>query len=167
VSTAVPLETCETINYSWGFNINDKGYKSVRTLIQYLVKAAGHNANFLLNVGPQADGKIQQEFVDSLKMVGEWLQKNGESIYGTRGGVMPTQEWGTVVSKDKKLFVHILNKPSQDFILLPKIDQKVQSIQLFSSKQPLKWKQQAEGVFVYLNGISIDNVDEIVEVTLK
>ena len=97
------LETCETINNSWGFNINDKSYKSVKTIIQYLVKAAGHNANFLLNVGPQADGNIQQEFIDTLKKVGEWLQQNGESIYGTRGNVIAAQELGNRYCERKKI----------------------------------------------------------------
>jgi alpha-L-fucosidase len=167
VSNEVPLETCETINNSWGFNINDKSYKSVKTIIQYIVKAAGHNTNFLLNVGPQADGKIQQEFADTLKKVGDWLQANGESIYGTRGNIIATQDWGTVTAKDKKLFIHLLKSPSQDFILLPRLTQKVSAVQLYSSKQSLKWKQQAEGIFIYLEGQTINDIDEIIEVTLK
>ena len=166
VNTNVPLETCETINSAWGFNINDKNYKSVKTIIQYLVKAAGHNANFLLNVGPQADGKIQQEFVDTLKMVGSWLQKNGETIYGTRGNVIRQQEWGTVTAKDKNLFVHILKNPGEDFILLPKINQKVKAVQWYSSKQALKWKQQPEGIFIYLQGSPKDEVDQIIKIDL-
>ncbi|MBA2647114.1 MAG: alpha-L-fucosidase, partial [Pyrinomonadaceae bacterium] len=55
----LPLETCETMNNSWGFNINDRKYKSTHEMIHYLVRAAGHNANFLLNVGPMPNGKIQ------------------------------------------------------------------------------------------------------------
>jgi alpha-L-fucosidase len=167
VNTGVPLETCETINGSWGFNINDKSYKSSKAIIQYLVKAAGHNANFLLNVGPQADGKIQQEFTDTLKKVGDWLQKNGESIYGTRGNIIPAQDWGTATAKGKKIFIHLLQQPSEDFILLLKITQKVASIQLMTSGQTLKWKQQPEGIFVYLNDISLDQIDEIILVNLK
>jgi len=164
VNMNVPLETCETINTSWGFNINDKNYKSVTTIIQYLVKAAGHNANFLLNVGPQADGKIQQEFVDTLKKVGEWLQKNGETIYGTRGNVIPQQDWGTVTAKGNNLFVHLLKAPSEDFILLPKVPQKVKSVQWYSSKQSLKWKQLPEGIFIYLDNSAMDETDKIIKV---
>lgn len=167
ISNAVPLETCETINGSWGFNINDKSYKSVKAIVQYLVKAAGHNANFLLNVGPQADGKIQQEFADTLKKVGEWLQQNGESIYGTRGNIISSQPWGTVTAKGKKLFVHILQQPGTDFILLPRITQKVSLVKPLHSQQILKWKQQPEGIFVYMDGISINDTDEIIEITLE
>jgi len=167
ISAEVPLETCETINNSWGFNINDKSYKSVKGIIHYLVKAAGHNANFLLNVGPQADGKIQQEFIDTLTKVGEWMQKNGESIYGTRGNIIPVQDWGCVTAKDKKLYVHILKTPSQNFVLVPGIKQKIGDVRSFSSGHLLKWKQLEEGVFIYINPASLNETDEIIEVRLK
>jgi alpha-L-fucosidase len=67
----LPLETCETMNHSWGFNLQDNNYKSSKELIHYLVRAAGYNANFLLNVGPMPNGKIQQECIDTLKIIGE------------------------------------------------------------------------------------------------
>lgn len=167
VSTALPLETCETINQSWGFNITDKEYKTVQTLIRYLVRAAGHNANFLLNVGPQADGQIQPEFVDTLRKIGEWLQQNGETIYGTRGNIIAAQDWGTVTAKEKKLFVHILNPPSGDFIFLPGITQKIAAARSYASQQPLKWKQQPEGVFIYLDNSAFNGIDQIVQVDIK
>ena len=71
----LPLETCETLNQHWGYNWSDKGFKSVRELIHYLVKAAGNNANFLLNVGPRPDGGIQDEFKERLAAMGDWLEK--------------------------------------------------------------------------------------------
>ena len=75
----LPLETCETINGSWGYNITDNNYKTVKDIIHYLVNAAGLNTNLLLNVGPMANGKIQPEFTDTLKAVGNWLRQFGES----------------------------------------------------------------------------------------
>ncbi|MET0392542.1 MAG: alpha-L-fucosidase [Chitinophagaceae bacterium] len=167
VSTDLPLETCETINYSWGYNINDKGYKSVATLIQYLVKAAGHDANFLLNVGPQPDGNIQPEFIDTLQQIGQWLQKNGETIYGTRGNIIPAQDWGTVTASGKKLFVHLLKTPAGDFLFLPGITQKIAAVKGYASGQPLKWKQQPEGLFIYLDGAAWNGPDEILQADLK
>jgi alpha-L-fucosidase len=61
-SQRLPLETCETINNSWGFNITDTTYKSTKQLIDYLVKANGYGANFLLNIGPMQNGAVQPEF---------------------------------------------------------------------------------------------------------
>ena len=81
----LPLETCETINNSWGYNIKDDQYKSVESIIHYIVKAAGYNSNFLLNIGPMPNGAIQKEFTDTLKQVGSWMKTYGEAIYGTRG----------------------------------------------------------------------------------
>ncbi len=98
VST-LPLETCETINDSWGFNITDRNYKSNKALIHYLVKAAGHNANFLLNIGPMPNGVIQPEFTDRLNAMGQWLKQYGETIYGTKGGFIAPQDWGAVTEK--------------------------------------------------------------------
>ena len=77
----LPLETCETMNNSWGYNKTDHKFKSTKQLLHYLIKAAGMNANFLLNVGPMPNGRIQPEFVERLHEIGKWLQKNGESIY--------------------------------------------------------------------------------------
>jgi alpha-L-fucosidase len=107
----LPLETCETINKSWGYNKNDEKFKSTPDLIRYLVKAAGMNANFLLNVGPTPSGKIQPEFVTRLKEMGEWLKKNGESIYATHGGPIAPQPWGvtTKAKKGDKVYVHVLD----------------------------------------------------------
>jgi alpha-L-fucosidase len=105
----LPLETCETISGAWGFNIYDRRYKSTRDLVQYLVRAAGYGANFLLNVGPMPNGKIQPEFVERLEQMGAWLTKNGDSIYGTRGGPVAPQTWGVTTQKDGKIYVHVLN----------------------------------------------------------
>jgi alpha-L-fucosidase len=107
----LPLETCETINGAWGYNKNDKRFKSTKDLIHYLVKAAGMNANFLLNVGPMPNGKIQPEFALRLREMGRWLKKNGESIYGTRGGPVPPQKWGVTTRSRKgdKVYVHVLD----------------------------------------------------------
>ncbi len=116
---SLPLETCETINNSWGYNSKDKRFKSTKELIHYLVRAAGHNANFLLNVGPRPDGTIQPEFVERLKEVGAWLARNGESIYQTRRGPIPPRDWGATTRKGDKVYLHLL-KLEDEVIALPK-----------------------------------------------
>src|SRR5260370_42628875 len=113
------------MNDSWGFNISDRNYKSTRQLIQYLVNAAGRNANFLLNIGPMHNGKIQPEFTDTLLNMGRWLQQNGRSIYGTRGSILGPQTWGVVTAKEKSVFVHILKQPSAAYIVINAIKGKV------------------------------------------
>jgi len=105
----LPLESCDTMNKSWGYNKSDKQYKSVKDLVHFLAKAAGHNSNFLLNVGPMPNGKIQPEFVQRLQGMGDWLKLNGESIYGTRGGPLPPRSWGSMTQKPGKIYLHILD----------------------------------------------------------
>ena len=132
-----------------------------------MVKAAAHNANFLLNVGPMPDGTIQQEFTDTLKIIGNWMQKNGESIYGTRGGKMHEQPWGVVTAKEKTWFVHLLHTPLQPYIFIPDIKDKVAKALLFSNKTELHFKQVPEGVFIYTSSLVLDDVDTIIEIQLK
>ena len=159
----LPLETCETINYSWGFNINDNNYKSAKQIIHYLVNAAGRNANFLLNVGPMPNGKIQPEFVDTLNKVGEWMKKYGETIYDTRGSVVAPQPWGVVTQKGNVLYAHIISGLKEQYFFIPGVKQKISKVNLFGSSGQIKFKQQAEGLFVYLPNITLDDIDTIIQ----
>jgi alpha-L-fucosidase len=162
----LPLETCETINNSWGFNITDRSFKSSKQIIHYLVNAAGRNANFLLNIGPMPNGKIQSEFTDTLAIVGNWIQKNGESIYGTRGSSVPPQPWGVVTVKNKTMYAHITSPQGGPYIFIPQVKEKVNKAVLLSNGSTIKFKQQPEGVFIYTTGLAIDPNDTIIKLTV-
>jgi alpha-L-fucosidase len=110
----LPLETCDTINRSWGYNADDKKYKSVRQLVHYLVRAAGRNANFLLNVGPRPDGTIDPEAVRRLEEIGAWMSQYGNTIRGTRGGPTGPQSWGTSTQTADAVYLHILDRSAAD-----------------------------------------------------
>jgi alpha-L-fucosidase len=161
--STLPLETCETMNDSWGYNITDRKYKSVPALIHYMVNAAAHDANFLLNVGPMPTGKIQQEFMDTLAVMGKWMQKNSSSIYGTRGNIIPPQDWGVVTGKDKTLYIHILKSTGLPYVFIPGLKATILSAQQLVGGKKVRFQQQAEGVFVYLEGISTDSIDTIIQ----
>ncbi len=115
----LPLETCDTMNGSWGYNRDDLNFKSHRQLIEYLVRAAGRDANLLLNVGPTPEGTIQPEFRERLEGMGRWLERFGESIYGTRVGPMPEQTWGVSTQKGWTVYVHLLDPGVPERIELP------------------------------------------------
>lgn len=132
--SALPLETCETLNKHWGYNWSDKEFKSVRELIHYLVKAAGNNANFLLNVGPRPDGTIQEEFRERLAAMGDWLETNGESVYGTRGGPVPPRSWGVTTHTGNAVYLHVLSE-TDELIALPDLGRKVKTITTLDGKE--------------------------------
>ncbi|MEO8765305.1 MAG: alpha-L-fucosidase [Ginsengibacter sp.] len=167
VSKSLPLETCETMNNNWGFTINDQNYKTIKDLIHYLVNGAGRNGNFLLNVGPMPNGKVQPEFKDTLAGIGAWLAKYGESIYGTRGNVIPPQPWGTVTSKGKFLYVHLLNRIPDGPVFLPGIQQKIVKAATLEGDKNIKFKQQAEGIFIYPGNMATDGIDAIIKLEAK
>jgi alpha-L-fucosidase len=157
---ALPLETCDTINRSWGYNAADHRFKSTRELIQYLVRAAGYNANFLLNVGPMPNGKIQPEFVERLKEMGAWLRRYGESVYGTRGGPVSPRPWGVTTQKPGFVYVHVLDWPDEA-LAIPKIPA-LKSAKLLASGAPVPITQVPGGMVLHLPRDGRDPVDTVV-----
>ena len=119
VISRLPLETADTINGSWGYNESDNDYKSSKALVHYLVRAAGNNANLLLNVGPTPQGTIQPALQKRLRQMGDWLGQYGEAIYGTRGGPMPEQAWGVSTQKGWTVYVHVLDPEAPETLALP------------------------------------------------
>ena len=162
----LPRETCETINNNWGFNLKDNRTKSRKDLIQYLVKSAGYNANFLLNVGPMPNGKVQPEHIDVLKQMGDWMKVNGETIYGTRGGPLTARNWGVTTQKGNKIYVHILNWQDET-LTLPKLGKKVISAKMFSDKSIVRFQENDYGLSLMVPKSKMDEVDTIVELEVK
>jgi len=158
----LPLETCDTINNSWGYNKTDKRFKSAKQLIQYLVMTAGYNANFLLNVGPRPNGKIQPEVVRRLEEIGKWMSLNGETIYGTRGGSMPPRKWGVTTKKDDKVYVHIFKVPEDGKVTLPNTSKlKVKSAKLFKDGSKIAFRKKGD-IVLHIPETCIDKIDTIV-----
>lgn len=159
---ALPLETCETMNGSWGFNITDRNYKSTKQIIDLLVNAAGRNANLLLNVGPMPNGEIQPEFTDTLAKVGDWLKQNGNTIYGTRGKIIPPQQWGVVTGKNNMVYVHLLKKITDPSVLLPDYHAKIKNASLINNGKKIKYTDAKEGTYIYVDATDQNDMDTIV-----
>ena len=160
----LPLETCQTMNGKWGYVLRDQNYKSVETLIRYLVSTAAKGANLLLNVGPQPNGELPAAAVERLQRMGEWLKENGETIYGTEAGDIEAQEWGVTTRKGEKLFIHIFNLQEKE-LTLP-LDCKVKRAYTFADKTPVKYKKTQEGVKLIFDTIP-SGVDYIVELITR
>lgn len=166
ISNQLPLETAETMNNAWGFNIGDAHYKSTRQLIQYLVRAAGHNANFLLNVGPMPNGKIQPEFQTRLREIGEWLSRYGESIYGTRGGPIAPRPWGVTTAKGNKVYIHILDW-QDDSLALPPLPGRVTAAHFLKDGSRAEVSQGNDGLVLRIPASAHDDLDTIAVLELS
>lgn len=112
-------ETPATLNDTWGFKTNDQNWKSVECLLDLLVNCASKGVNYLLNVGPTAEGVIPQPSVDRLKEIGAWLDRNGEAIYSTTASPFPVDpDWGRITTKGNTLYLMIKTWPKGKLHLL-------------------------------------------------
>ena len=109
--TGLPWESCMTMNDTWGYKSYDFNWKSSKTLIRYLIDAVSKDGNFLLNVGPKADGLIPQASVEVLKEIGAWMKVNSEAIYCASGCPIRQPQWGRFTKKPGKLYAHIFDWP--------------------------------------------------------
>lgn len=162
----LPKETCETINQSWGFNLKDDHHKSVQELVQYLVKAAGYDANFLLNIGPMPNGQIQPEHVERLQKVGAWLTRNGETIYGTHGGPLTARDWGVTTQKGDKVFVHIL-RWTDNVLTIPSWGKKVKAAKVYGTTTSVKFAENEYGITLQVPPAGRQEFDTIIELQMK
>ena len=162
--SSLPLETCETMNGMWGYKITDQNYKSTTTLIHYLVNAAGKNANLLMKIGPQPNGELPAVALQRLKEVGEWMKQYGETIYGTRGGLVAPHHWGVTTQKGNTLYVHILNYADKE-LALPLQGRKVKKAVVYKDKSPVRFLRSRDGVVLQLSEVP-SGPDYIIELTL-
>jgi alpha-L-fucosidase len=116
--------------WAWG-GAND-GVKSVATCLGMLVRGAGGDGNILLNVGPRPDGVIDPAQVNVLKQIGEWLAKNGEAIYGTRGGPFKPADYGASTRKGQTIYVQVFKWPETGALKLPNVSAKLVNARLLS-----------------------------------
>ena len=165
VSTGLPLETCQTMGASWGYDIHDDEYKSAEELIHYLVNAAGRGGNLLLNIGPGPDGKLPEQAVDRLESIGKWMDEFGLTIYRTQRGDIPPRDWGATTRKGDRLYIHILDL-QDDSLFLPLKDCKITAAQCVNDGKRLKFIQDKDGVLLKLGTVP-DETDFIVELVLK
>jgi alpha-L-fucosidase len=162
----LPLEVCETINGSWGFNLKDRKHKSEKELIQYLINAAGYGSNLLLNVGPMPNGEIQDEHINSLKKIGLWVKENGETIYGTRKGPSEPNDQFITTKKQNKIYIHVLDS-SIESLEIKTFGEKIKSLIYFNSKKKVKYVNKYNKLRIDLEKSEMNDIDTILELTIK
>jgi alpha-L-fucosidase len=131
-----PWESCMTVSahnaWAWG-GAND-GVKSVAACLGMLVRGVGGDGNILLNVGPRPDGVIDPAQANVLKQVGDWLAKNGEAIYGTRGGPFKPGNYGASTRKGQTIYVQVFKWPQTGALKLPNVAAKLLNARLLNAR---------------------------------
>lgn len=156
-----PLEVCMTINDHWGYSANDHNHKSTRNLVHILTRSASAGANYLLNVGPTAEGEILPIQAERLRGVGSWLQTNGESIYGTRAGVIAPTAHTVSTRKGDTHYVHMLDHIS-DSVTLVDVPESVTQARLLRSGEAVRMERHDGKVTLTVPEAHRDSINTVV-----
>jgi alpha-L-fucosidase len=158
-----PWETCMTICQQWAWKPDDQ-LKSLSECVHALVRSAGGDGNFLLNVGPMPDGRIEPRQVERLREIGAWLARFGESIYDTRGGPYIGNEQLACTSRGRDVYLHLLKWPGS-VVRLPALPAKIVAAAAVGGGT-VKVSQTDAGVEVDISTASRDEIDTIVKFEL-
>jgi alpha-L-fucosidase len=159
-------ETCMTMNTSWGYKHYDDNWKSTETLIRNLTDAASKGGNYLLNVGPTAEGEIPQPSIERLEGIGKWMKVNSESIYETTASPFFKLLWGRCTQKTMnggtKLYLHVFDWPKNNELVVPGLKNKVKKAYLLANNQNLNVSSNSNGVVVDIPNNAPDPINTVV-----
>lgn len=175
VGEPVPWEACITLNNNWGYHAQDKAYKTPRQVVRALVECVSKNGNLLLNVGPDAEGEIPSESLEILSTVGEWMRRNGDSIYGCGIAELDKPEWGRYTQRGNKLYAHVFDRGIGP-IYFQGLKGRIKKARLLADGSELKvetpWMAEnysdvGSGAFINLSGGGLpDELDTVIELEL-
>ncbi len=166
-ATGIPnhdWEACMTMNKTWGFKKNDHNWKSKKDLIQKLIDIASKGGNFLLNVGPTAEGLIPQPSVERLAAMGRWMKVNSESIYGTTAGVFRYLPWGRCTRKGNRLYLHVFDWPTDGKLTVPGLISRPRRAYLRAdnSRKSLTTKRMGDDLVINVPAAAPDSIAGVV-----
>lgn len=164
-------ETCMTMNETWGYKSYANNWKSTETLVRNLVDIASKGGNYLLNVGPKADGTFPQESVDLLKNVGAWMKVNGEAVYGTSASPFGLFPWGRCTKKpngkNTTLYFSVFEWPKDGKLQIPGFKGEIISARLLESGKKLKTSTTSEGLTISIPANGTNPVATVIKVEVK
>lgn len=162
-------ETCMTMNDTWGYKSYDTNWKSSKTLIRNLTEIVSKGGNFLLNVGPTAEGEIPQASIERLAAMGKWLHVNKESIYGSTASPFPYLSYGRCTRKGQKLYLHVFDYPSNGSLGVPMTNKITKAYLLADPMKPLfvTIRKENKHSVIHLPKKVPDSINTVVVVEFK
>ena len=160
-------ETCMTMNGNWGYNAYDNNWTSTTELIHKLIEIASKGGNLLLNVGPNKYGEIPGVCQTSLKEVGNWLKINGEAIYGANESPFPFVSWGRATSKGQTIYLHIIDWPKNQQLIVPLGNKITKAWLLESPKTALKVRAEKGKSVILLPDYAPDKIASVVAIQIE
>jgi alpha-L-fucosidase len=166
-------ETCMTMNDTWGFKSYDTNWKSTKTLVHNLIDIASKGGNYLLNIGPTRLGEFPEASVERLGEIGDWMDRNGESIYGTSASPFKKLEWGRVTTKKldsgvTRLYLHVFDWPENGEILLPGLSNTpLQARSLAVPNRRHEIRSSEEGVVIFLSSLQDSEISSTIIVEIE
>ncbi len=162
----VDWESCMTMNRHWGWNKNDKNWKSTEDLVRKLIDIASKGGNFLLNIGPKADGTFPEASIQRLKEIGQWMDVNGEAIYATTANPFSRLPWGrctkTVRPGGATLYLHVFDWPSGGKLLVPGLRNPVKRAHLLANGTALNAAAVEDGVLLTVPSAALDPIATVI-----
>ncbi len=160
-------EVCMTMNGNWGYNAYDDKWKSTKDILQKLIDIVSKGGNFLLNVGPNPYGIIPEVCQTNLLDIGQWLQQNGQAIYGTTASPFPYLSWGRATRKEQKLYLHVFQWPANQQLVVPMNNKITHAHLLADPKTALKVHFNNGVSTIQLPAYSPDKRASVIEVDFK
>ena len=153
-----------TLNRSYGYNKYDSDWRSPASVIRMLVDIASNGGNYLLNIGPKADGTVPEPSVRILEEVGRWMDTSSESIYGTQPSPLDRPRWGRYTAKPGKLYVHVFRWPENGTLEIEGLKSNIKTAYMLADPE---WEMldvsSSEGtVSINLPSSAPDPVDSVV-----
>ncbi len=164
-------ETCMTMNGTWGYKSYDQNWKSAETLVRNLIDIASKGGNFLLNVGPKANGEFPEESIQILKEMGAWMRVNGEAIYATKASPLPPLAWGRCTRKENQegttLYLSVFHWPADGNLIVPGLKNKVISLKMLATGETLRVSSTDEAVMIHLPANAPDAIASVIKMEIQ